>query len=231
MTQDEIIEMARQAGIDHHKLWNDDGTNNLEAFVTAVTVVPSLSLQIVELSATLTNEGPVSVLIEWLEGITYNLVRETYTNEGDPDDFGVPSPTTVFNIDLSPKRMLLRHGRWLASILSGFESEKVQFQSGTRNTNLKTIQAGVTTRENSDVPISALGTKIFQPFLFSVKANGDNDLATLMEADPNRCFKFTWEGVEYTGFNMKAAFAPNELNEQEYSLLATADNDLTDLIV
>ena len=36
MTQDEIIEMARQAGIDHHKLWNDDGTNNLEAFAKLV---------------------------------------------------------------------------------------------------------------------------------------------------------------------------------------------------
>lgn len=36
MTQDEIIEMARHAGIDHHKLWNDDGTNNLEAFAKLV---------------------------------------------------------------------------------------------------------------------------------------------------------------------------------------------------
>ena len=36
MKQDEIIEMARQADIDHHKLWNDDGTNNLEAFAKLV---------------------------------------------------------------------------------------------------------------------------------------------------------------------------------------------------
>ena len=36
MTQDEIIEMAREADIDHHKLWNDDGTNRLEAFAKLV---------------------------------------------------------------------------------------------------------------------------------------------------------------------------------------------------
>ena len=36
MTQDEIIEMARQADIDHHRLWNDDGTNRLEAFAKLV---------------------------------------------------------------------------------------------------------------------------------------------------------------------------------------------------
>jgi hypothetical protein len=36
LTQDEIIEMAREADIDHHKLWNDDGTNRLEAFAKLV---------------------------------------------------------------------------------------------------------------------------------------------------------------------------------------------------
>jgi hypothetical protein len=36
MTQDEIIEMAREADIDHHRLWNDDGTNRLEAFAKLV---------------------------------------------------------------------------------------------------------------------------------------------------------------------------------------------------
>ena len=36
MTQEEIIEMARQADIDHHRLWNDDGTNRLETFAKLV---------------------------------------------------------------------------------------------------------------------------------------------------------------------------------------------------
>ena len=36
MTKEEIIEMARQADIDHHRLWNDDGTNRLEPFAKLV---------------------------------------------------------------------------------------------------------------------------------------------------------------------------------------------------
>ena len=36
MKQDEIIEMAREADIDHHRLWNDDGTNRLESFAKLV---------------------------------------------------------------------------------------------------------------------------------------------------------------------------------------------------
>jgi len=35
MKQD-IIDMARQADIDHHRLWNDDGTNRLEDFAKLV---------------------------------------------------------------------------------------------------------------------------------------------------------------------------------------------------
>jgi hypothetical protein len=32
----ELIDMARQADIDYHRLWNDDGTNRLEAFAKLV---------------------------------------------------------------------------------------------------------------------------------------------------------------------------------------------------
>ena len=32
----ELIDMARQADIDHHRLWNDDSTNRLEAFAALV---------------------------------------------------------------------------------------------------------------------------------------------------------------------------------------------------
>lgn len=204
--------------------------NDREAFVTAVDLVPSLNLQIIELDATLTDEGPVSVLIEWVEGITYNLKRESYTNEADPDGFGVPSPTTVFNIDLSPKRMLLRHGRWLASILDKYKNEKLIFQSGTRNTALKTVQGSVTIAENSNVNISDLGEKIFQPYLFFVTVNGDNDLPELMEVNPNRCFSCTLAGKTVKGYNMKAAYSLNELNEQVFSLLCTGDTDVKKLV-
>jgi hypothetical protein len=36
MTQDDVIEIARQADIDYHRLWNDDGSNRLEAFAKLI---------------------------------------------------------------------------------------------------------------------------------------------------------------------------------------------------
>lgn len=205
-------------------------SNDGETFITAVDLVPSLNLQILTLDKTLIDEGPVSVLIEWVEGITYDLKREAYDNENDPDGFGVPSPTTVFNIDLSPKRMLLRHGRWLASILEKYRNEKLIFQSGTRNTNLKTVQGSVTVSENANVNINDLGEALFQPYLLFATVNGDNNLFDQMESNPNRCFSCTLSGKTLKGFNMKAAYAPNELNEQVFSLLCTYDTDIKKLV-
>ena len=36
MTQDDIIRMAREAGIDWHSHWNDDESNRLERFASLV---------------------------------------------------------------------------------------------------------------------------------------------------------------------------------------------------
>lgn len=195
------------------------------------TVVNVSGNSVVLSGGALVNEASVSTLVQITAGgdIWY-LKRDTYTNEADPDDFGVPSPTTIFNVDLSPHRKVLRHGRWLASMFDKYELEKLIFDTGTRNTALKTVQGATTIQENKDISISGLGAKMFLPYLFSITVNSPVNLYQLMEDGPNRCFRFTWNGNTYKGFNMKSAMAPNELNEQEYSLLCTADTDPKNLI-
>lgn len=205
-------------------------SNDGEYFVTSVSHLFATSKNAVVLAGTLVSEGPVSVTLEWLQGITYQPVRETYDNEGDPDDFGVPSPTTIFNIDLSPKRMILRHGDWIRSLLHGYDAEKLVFASGTRNTGLRTEQGATVVDEDADINISSLGTKLFIPNYLSVKADGNIGLGDLMDADPNRCFECEIEGITFTGYSIKAGMAPNELGAQEYMLLSTADNDFEQII-
>lgn len=205
-------------------------SNDGEYFVTLVAHLFATNKNAVVLAGTLVTEGPVSVTIEYLQGITYQPVRATYDNQGDPDDFGVPSPTTVFNLDLSPKRMILRHGPWIRSLLHGYDAEKLVFASGTRNTNLKTEQGATVIDEDTDINISSLGDKLFIPNYLNIKADGNVGLGGLMDADPNRCFECEIEGVTFTGFNIKAGMAPNELGVQEYMLLSTIDNDFEELI-
>jgi hypothetical protein len=183
--------------------------------------------QIVFLDGPLVDEANVSVLIEFIEGISNSLKRESYDNQANPSDFGVPSPTTVFNIDLSPSRKARRHGRWIRSVMQGFDTEKLVFRSGDKSTSLKTVQGGVTIQENADISISGLGDRMFIPRYCSVTANMVENIAELMEANPNRCFRWTEDGIEFKGFNIKTGFAPNERGEQQLNLLSHVDNDFS----
>lgn len=205
-------------------------SNDGEYRILSVATIPFIGAHFATVDGTLTDEGPVPVQIEWLEGITYELIRETYDNQGDPDDFGVPDPTTIFNVDLSPKRMIMRHGAWLRGLLYGYDGQKITFSSGVRNTELKTVQGAVTIKENADISISSLEDRYLIPIYLKARTSGDLNLGELLDEGPNKAFQLTVEGVTLTGYNLKAGFAPNEMNDQEYLLLSTADNDFTELI-
>jgi len=169
----------------------------------------------------------VACLVEIVTGgAVWTLKRDDWDNASDPVDFGVPSPYTYYNFDLSPHRKLQRHFRWLRSALHNYDTEKVQFQSGTHNVNLKTILDGVTTRENADENISGTGQKIFIPYLITFKKTSLSGMIDLLEENPNRCIRFTKGSKTYLGFILACGFAANTLEEQEYKVLSVPENDL-----
>lgn len=178
----------------------------------------------------LTDEGAVSVFIEFLTGRVYKLKRDTSQASGDPDIWGAPSPATIFNTDLSPKRKLLRHKRWIRSILYNYPGGKLVLSSSDGSANLKATVSGVTVDEDQDINVEDLGLPIFLPYYFDFDALSPVNLAELMEENTNRCFSFDWEGINYTGFLIKAGLAPNTQEKQQYKLLACASNDMTNLI-
>jgi hypothetical protein len=180
----------------------------------------------------LVDETDVSVLITFLTGILYQPKIETFDNSGDPEDFGAPSPTTLFNTQLTPKSRFLRHKRWLASMAYKFDNEKIKWTSSTNNSNLKTINGSIIIDEDRDENISELGPIMFQPYYldFETKTPVNPNLTTLMEENPFRSFRFTEYGIEYIGFNFRAGFAPDTLASQRFKLLSSPLNDLTQKI-
>lgn len=167
-----------------------------------------------------------TLTIDFTEETIYSLRREAYDSVE-----GVPSPETIFNIFFSPKRCLLRHGYWIRSMFWSFESSKLVFQTTEKNPLLKTVQAGVTIEEDADINISSLDAGIFIPKYFDGGTQVPAALVELLEENPNRCFRFVWEGDTYLGFNTKIAIAPNTMQEQKFKLLSTASNDLSKLVV
>lgn len=156
----------------------------------------------------------------------YHLRRGSYVSIT-----GVISPDTVFNIeDLTPKRLLLTNGDFIHSCLYNFGGTELTFQTTEKNALLSTDNFGVTITENANVPIDTLPAAYFIPVQFDFETKVPFDLVELLTNDPNRCFKFTYNGVIYTGFNMKVGIAPNDNKSQTFTLLSTVDNDLKKLI-
>jgi hypothetical protein len=79
---------------------------------------------------------------------------------------GVPNGDTVFNIDLSPRRLINYHSNWIGGFFAEFQSSSLHFESTQRNRHL--VANGID--EDADVPISSLGAPLFKPVNFDFQS-------------------------------------------------------------
>lgn len=160
--------------------------------------------------------------------VYYNLKRGTYDSIE-----GLLTPSTVFNIeDLTPMRMFINHANWFRSIFYGFDAYQFVYQINDKNADLKTVKGSEVYDEDANVTIGALQNPFCKPTLFEFEPENPDELAQLLEDNPNRCFSFEHptNGKIYKGYNIKIGIAPDSKQSQAFQLLSTWDNDLTTLI-
>lgn len=143
---------------------------------------------------------------------------------------GVINPSAQFNIELSDKRIVYIHGDYIRSAMWGLDNKKLTFQTTNKNAELKTVLAGVTIEEKSDVDISKLNTPYFYPLLAKFETIVPEALNTIMEANSTGVFSFEYRGDIYKGYCMEAKQKPSDDEAQEWTLLLSIDNDLNKLI-
>lgn len=155
----------------------------------------------------------------------YNLKRVVYDSIT-----GVEDSTGLYNIEeLTPNRLLDVHANYLNSLFYGFAGQKLDFQTASKNENLRTQLGSVVHAENADYLIKNT-PMLFKPVIFEIVPEPNDELVELLEENPNRCFSFIHpNGNTYRGFNMKIGIAPNSAQDQAYELLAVWNQDLTTL--
>lgn len=98
---------------------------------------------------------------------------------------GVPNGETLFNVRLSPRRIINTHANWIGGIFSEFQSTSLHFESTQRNRELNA--GGID--EDADILISSLGAPLFKPvnfdFLSPFYGVGDQSLSLLSVYDEN----------------------------------------------
>lgn len=195
---------------------SNDGIYNIEN-----AVYPIVGGVITLVENTIITESLVGVTINILTGPVYLLDRSAVVTAG------VPSPATIFNVRLSPDRILSTWFPWIKSFLFNYDGEQLIFESANRNKDL--VADGLV--QKRDIDIDAMGTPIARPFYIEFGTQVPNELIDSLETDPNRCFATNWERTRWTGFLWNAGIAPNSRAEQTYKLLMTAENDPKKLIL
>lgn len=169
-------------------------------------------------------EFTVNCLVQFLEGQVFKLNRPAYSPiTGVPDN-------TVFNVELSPKRGLINNGSLLRSMMWKLEPGLLKFQTGEKNTDLSTTLAGVTIAEKEDIEIGSLGNPLFIPVLFKFEPKADIDIMTILNTNPLGKIAFQYDGKNYYGFIMSINKQPATNSAQQWTLLASTDNNLNNFI-
>lgn len=139
---------------------------------------------------------------------------------------GLLSPSTVFNLYLTPARALARNGNYIRSLFYKLDSKYLTFQTTKKNDQV--VAGGVTERANIQL-VSLAGALFSCNYLdFEVGVNY-NPLDTL-NTNPLKAFKGTWAGWPFVGIPVKVSFQPGDILPQAYQLLAAPDQDFTQLI-
>lgn len=155
---------------------------------------------------------------------TFRLNRPAYSSIS-----GVLNTNTIFNTELSPAKILLKHESWFRSIFWKQESNKLTHETSEKNALLSTTLNGKTVSENADILIGSLQNPYFYPIEFKGKFVVPDNLQSIINTNYGK-FEFTWLGNTWRGFLMEASQKPSGNEEQEFTLLLSIDNDLTKLI-
>jgi hypothetical protein len=164
-------------------------------------------------------EASIPMTVQITRGQLWTLNRDVVPTAG------VPDPTSIFNVRLSPHRLLMIHKAWLAGVFDGYIDD-IEFESANRNEDL--VADGLA--EKSDVSIYSLGPKMFTPWFVELDTLSPVELPYIMEQKPRDSFLPEWLGNTYEGFLFRGGIAPSLGGQQKFRLLFGPDTDKTLLI-
>jgi hypothetical protein len=139
--------------------------------------------------------------------------------------------TNLYNMDISPRRNMLRHGDFIHGSLDKLNGEQITFTSALKNFNLVTTDAnGVIVAEKDNISIASLPAKLFLPYQADILVKEPFNMLSLIDKYPTGFIQFVMDGNNYNGFIYNSSTDVNENKPQKLKLIFTSNNDLKTLI-
>lgn len=139
---------------------------------------------------------------------------------------GLLSPSTVFNLYLTPARALARNGDYIRSLFYKLDHKYLTFQTTKKNDQV--VAGGVT--ERADVQLASLANALFSCNYLEFEVGSKFNPFDVLNVSPLKAFKGTWAGWPFVGIPIKVSFQPGDYAPQTYQLLAAPTQDFTPLI-
>lgn len=139
---------------------------------------------------------------------------------------GLLTPTTVFNLYLTPARGIRRNGNYIRSLFYKLDAKYLKFQTTDKNSAV--VCQGIT--ENADIQIASLDAPLFSCNYLEFETKVPVNLFELLNANPLKAFTGTWAGFSFVGIPVKTSTQPGDNAAQTFQLLAGPAVDLTQLI-
>lgn len=138
---------------------------------------------------------------------------------------GLLEPSTVWNIPLSTKRMLLNNLGFLNSCMLKCDGMDIIYSTADKNNRM--TAGGVVEKDN--VPLGN-GQKFFQPVSITMQTPAPRDILDLLNSNPLSSVDVEIGGNIFSGFLEKSGIVLAGRRVEEHEILLDETNDLTKLI-
>lgn len=178
----------------------------------------------------------VDCLLSETVGGVKKYILDRYS--GKRANYGMDFLGLVYNVDLSPRKCLIRKASFLKSLFIN-ESTILKMASADKNANVLLqyyFDDGNQSfilyhQESEDIDLSEeVGDPLFYPILFKFKCNSKRRYIDNLNSSASGKLTFEWKGSTYSGYVLNASVNLTRNAEIEYTLIASRDNDLTKLI-
>jgi hypothetical protein len=139
---------------------------------------------------------------------------------------GLLTPSTVFNLYLTPARGIRRNGNYIRSLFYKLEHKYLKFQTTDKNDAV--VAGGIT--EDADIEIASLDPALFSCNYLEFETKVPFNLFEILNASPLKAFAGTWAGFSFVGIPDKISVQPGDNAAQTFKLLASPDTNLLTLI-
>ena len=144
---------------------------------------------------------------------------------------GVSERNSYYNLDLTPKKNLLRNGALIRSVLHNFEGRPVRMESAEKNRKLITVDLnGVRVAEEDVVLPLFLDEPLFLPYVVTVTGKMPANTLDIITNFPTGFIRFSYRGYVMEGFILEAGVDIARNSERDWKLLLSPSNNLRNII-